>query len=238
MAPELRGFAGLESLIPNIEIKPLPASGASLSAPAPSSGTSAAALPSPPAEVDRDTGSKSVKIILGLFVVGIIWAIIASNSDQPSRGQAAPQAAPSTSPDSVVSVTPPPPAAPEPALTAPAWTTVTEVRPDTIYKPILNANEIAYCLAEDLRMSTVKPLVNRQSQAEIAGFNGKVEGYNGRCAQFEYNKSDMDEAQAYLESHRSQIVREARTWPARWRRTRNTSQLQHPPNRTTSSLLS
>jgi hypothetical protein len=234
VAPEPRGFAGLESLIPKIEVKPLPAS----SAPASSSSGSATAVPAPPAEVDRDTGPLAVKIILGLVIVGIIWAIIANNSDQSSSEQAAPAPASSASPNSVVSVGPPPPAAPEPVPTTPAWTTVTEVRPDTIYKPILSANEIAYCLAEDLRMSTVKLLVNRQSQAEIAGFNAKVENYNERCAQFEYNKSDMDEAQAYLEGHRSQIVREARTWPARWRRTRSTTRLQVPPNRTTTSLLS
>jgi hypothetical protein len=177
----------------------------------------------------------SVKIILGLVVVGIIWAIIVNNLDQPVSGQAAPRHTPFTAPQSMGSATAPAPAGPESGPTIPA---VTEVRPDTLYKPILDANEIAYCLAEDLRMSTVQPLLNRESHAEIAGFNGKVEDYNGRCARFEYHQSDMDVAQAYLESHRNQIVREARTWPARWRRTRNTSQFQHQPVRATSSLLS
>jgi hypothetical protein len=177
----------------------------------------------------------SVKIVLGLIIVGVIWAIIANYSDEPPSGHAASRPAPSTPPHSVVSVTPPPPSAPEPAPTAP---TVSEVRPDTLYKLFLDANEIAYCLAEDLRISTVKPLINRRSDAEIAGFNDKAEDFNGRCGEFKYQKSDMNEAQAYLESHRSQIVREARTWPARWRRTRNTTQLQHPPARAISPPLS
>lgn len=228
MAPAPRGFAGLESLIPKVEVKALPAVASSVPAPTPSLSASAPASPAVPEKLDRDTGPLSVKIIGGLIVIGIIWAIIENNSERPEL--ASPGTAPTPSADTVVSVGPPPATVPEPAV--PSWAPVTETRPDTLYKPILDANEIAYCLAEELRMNTVQPLINKYSHAEIVGFNTHVDDYNQRCARYEYHQSDMDSAQAYLASHRDEIMSEARSWPARWRRSRSTSGLQTPPEHT------
>lgn len=234
MAPEPRGFAGLTSLIPKIEVEALPAASASAAVPAASERPAVPGVASPPAKVDRDTGPLSVKIILGLIVVGIIWAVIDNNSGQPSREQATTDTAatPSSTFDPSTAV----PVAPAPAV--PPWLPVTEIRPDTSYKPILSANEIAYCLAEELRMNTAKPLVNQHSHAEIAGFNARVEDYNARCSRYEYETGDMPKAQEYLESHRTEIMQQARGWPARWRRGRSTSGLESLPRSATDPLVS
>jgi hypothetical protein len=199
-----RGFVGLEGLISNIGIPPASgATGASLSAP-PARGTQRPPWEDPNSDYkpDRDTGPVGVKVLLILIVVGVLFALFEGRDNSSS---------PTTS--TVPSPTPP--------ASTPSWSPppgdLLESRPLEGTDRVLNANEIAYCLAEGVRIDAVKPLINPKSNREIDGFNEHVSEFNIRCAQFRYRNTEMNRARAYVAAQHDTLVSEVQTWPSQWR---------------------
>ena len=71
--------------------------------------------------------------------------------------------------------------------------------------------EIRWCLRQDIRIETWRPLAvtNRQ----IAAFNQVVDDYNGRCGSYRYYQESMTTAQRDIASRRTLISVEARRSP-------------------------
>lgn len=138
-------------------------------------------------------------IIGGLAAIALPLAIIAAGGDStpsPSPTYSAPE-----------TFAPPEPSAASSAASAPtANVEVVESEPAVGYGLQLEANQIAYCLAEDIRMSAAKQRVDPTVNSQILEFNSQVSDYNSRCGNYRYLQADMAAAQAYVEAHRSALV--------------------------------
>lgn len=88
-------------------------------------------------------------------------------------------------------------------------------KPSTPTKPIeqvpmagsgitLNYSEIAYCLAEQIRLDAAEPRVNPYNSWEVSRYNGMIGDYNSRCAHYRYKQSAMDSAKRAVEFYRYQ----------------------------------
>jgi hypothetical protein len=201
------GFAGLQSLVSDIHIPPLPAATANSAAHAKSasvqpgaSGGSATVVP------DRDRGRWGLWII-GVIVVGAIL-IGAFNSNNSGTGTSNTTAAPAPQAQPYV---------------PPAQSEIVESAPPAGDALPLSANEIAYCLASDARLTALKAMINDTSHKEIEGFNALISDFNSRCAQYHYRESDMSRAQSYISAHGTDFSADATAWLTKLRRGRRSA---------------
>jgi TonB family protein len=70
--------------------------------------------------------------------------------------------------------------------------------------------QIRYCLAQQLRIDAVRPLLNRYDHPQIRRFNDQVGDFNARCGSYRYYGSALQDAKAWLEAARPRIQQEAR----------------------------
>jgi len=188
---ESKGFAGLSSLVSDVDTSPPPAakreptstSGAS-SSPHPHPPPSAQTAPAQPQPRQQQTyqepsqpssGSSGGKWVLGIAaVIGVLWLI--GQADKPTTSSA-----PTYSPP-VQSAAPSysPPAQPqEPSRPA-------ESQPPVGQNTVLSTAQIRYCMAEDIPMDGAKAAVNNYIDADVDRFKAMVADYNSRCGSFRY----------------------------------------------------
>ena len=212
---EGRGFAGLSSLVSDVDTPPPPAPKREPAAAAPSAERPASP---PPAQAQPQTsqrqayqeppqpssGSSGGKWVLGIAaVVGVFWLI--GMSDKNTTSPAPPYSPPAQS--AAPSYSPP---APPPAPSRPQ-----ESQPPVGQNGVLTAAQIRYCLAEDIRMDSAKSTVNNYIDSEVDRFNAMVTDYNSRCGSFRYRSGALESARRDVEPYRSQLQAEGRNRFAR-----------------------
>jgi TonB family protein len=75
---------------------------------------------------------------------------------------------------------------------------------------VLSEEQIAYCLAQGIRVEAMRTLVNRYRREQVDFFNAVVAGFNARCQSYRYEGDARDNAKAQVETHRAQIEADAR----------------------------
>ncbi len=205
---ESKGFAGLSSLVSDVDTslppaakkEPTSTSGASSSPPPPASQT---AEPQPRQQQtyqeppQPSSGSSGGKWVIGIAaVIGVIWLIGQSNkpttSSAPTYSSPAQSTAPSYSP----------PAEPQ------ASTRPQESMPPVGQDLVFSTAQIRYCLAEDIRMEGVKLALNNYIDSDVDRFNAMVADYNSRCGSFRYRSGALESARRDVEPYRSQLQSE------------------------------
>lgn len=228
-----KGFAGLESLVSDVdetiasvpEAKPRPdqaeegkldAEEAKETASAPNQSDSSA-----PSGLSKG-GMWFVGTVVGLIVISLILSS-GKKKELPTSAWEPPAEAVST---------PPPAPAPATALAAapsnpfedpiaakPATPAVASTVTSTTEMPpvgsglILNSAQIRYCLVEDVKLGSLKSIVNRYSSDEIDDYNALVSDHNSRCGHFRYRSGTLQGIRSEVEAQRSYIESEAkRQW--------------------------
>lgn len=209
-----KGFAGLSSLVSDVDTTPPPAAKAEPAAAAPGAGRPAP-QPAQPQPSQRQTyqepaqpssgGSSGGKWVLGIAaVMGVLWLIGQSDKNTTSPAPAYSPPAQSTAP----SYTPPPqPQAPSRPV---------ETKPPVGQDLVLSREQIRYCLAEDIRIDGAKSALNNYTDADVDRFNAMVADYNSRCSSFKYQtnnrgRNDLNSTQRDIEPFRSQLQSEGRS---------------------------
>ena len=214
---EGKGFAGLSSLVSDVDTTPpAPAPKKEPAAAAPSAGhpSSQPAQPQPqpsqrqtyqePAQPSSG-GSSGGKWVLGIAaVMGVLWLIGQSDknttSPAPAYSPPAQTATPSYSPQ---------PAEPQ------APSRPQESMPPVGQNQVLSTAQIRYCLAEDIRMESAKSTVNNYIESDVDRFNAMVAHYNSRCGSFSYRSGALESARRDIEPYRSLLQSEGRSKFAR-----------------------
>lgn len=213
---EGKGFAGLSSLVSDVDTTPPPAAKMEPAAAAPRVGRPAPQPAQPqPQPSQRQTyqepaqpsssGSSGGKWVLGIAaVIGVLWLIGQSDksttSPAPAYSPSAQTATPSYSP---------PPAEPQ----APSRSQ--ESMPPVGQDLVFSAAQIRYCLAEDIRMEGAKSALNNYIDSDVDRFNAMVADYNSRCGSFRYRSGALESARRDIEPYRSQLQSEGRSKFAR-----------------------
>lgn len=216
-----KGFAGLTSLLSDVEAnvntkqtpaparaEPPPTAPAAPAAVAESAGPirhspSSDQWPSGTYQSPPQTGGggSGGKWILGLGVAGlVIWGLTQmGDKGTPTSGGGYSPPATATSPttSSQSSYTPSPPS-PAPRLV--------EEMPGAGSGNVLGASQIRYCLAEDIRLTAAKQVVNEYSSNDVDRFNAMVADYNSRCSNFRYRKGTLESARSEVEKFRTDLL--------------------------------
>lgn len=222
---ERKGFAGLSSLLSDVDTSPPPAAQNELT-----NTSDASSIPTPPtSQTDQpqpkqekayqetpqpSSGSSGGKWVLGIAAaIGVILFI-----GQQSKSPISP--APTYSP-SVQSATPSysPPA----ELQAPS-------RPQESMPPVgqdlvFSAAQIRYCLAEDIRLEGARSALKNYIDSDLDSFNAMVADYNSRCGSYRYRSGTLESARLDIEPHRSQLQAEGGN---RFARSPSTGSLSEP----------
>jgi hypothetical protein len=66
---------------------------------------------------------------------------------------------------------------------------------------VLDAEQIRYCLSEDIRLEAARDVVS--ADAEVSRFNSMVEDFNSRCANYQYRRQVFDAVKRQVEANRS-----------------------------------
>ena len=205
-----RGFAGLSSLVSDVDTTPPPAAKEEPAASAPSTERPApqAAKPQPsqphqtyqePAQ-PSSSGSSGGKWVMGIAaVIGVLWLIGQSDksptSPSPAYSPPAQTATPSYSPPS------------EPQAPSRPQESMPPVGQDLVF----STAQIRYCLAEDIRLEGAKSVINNYIDSDVDRFNAMVADYNSRCGSFRYRSGALESARRDIEPYRSQLQSEGRS---------------------------
>lgn len=223
---EGKGFAGLSSLVSDVDTTPIPPAPKKEPAAAPSAGHAASqpTQPRPPTSQQRQTyqepaqpssgGSSGGEWVLGIAaVIGILWLIGQSDknttSPAPAYSPSAQTATPSYSPPAESQA----PSRPQ------------ESMPPVGKDLVFSTAQIRYCLAEDIRLEGAKSAVNNYIDSDVDRFNAMVADYNSRCGSFRYRSGALESARRDIEPYRSQLQAEGRN---RFARTPSTGSLSTP----------
>ena len=208
---EGKGFAGLSSLVSDVDTTLPPAAKAELAASAPSTERPApqAAQPQPsqqhqtyqePAQ-PSSSGSSGGKWVLGIAaVVGVLWLIGQSDksptSPAPAYSPPAQTATPSYSPPA------------EPQAPSRSQESLPPVGQDLVF----STDQIRYCLAEDIRLEGAKSTVNNYIDSDVDRFNAMVADYNSRCGSFRYRSGALESVRRNVELYREKLKAEGRSY--------------------------
>ena len=69
-----------------------------------------------------------------------------------------------------------------------------EMKPSKSSSSALNMNELRYCLSEQIRLDSVKNIINDYFQEDIDRYNGLVNDYNNRCKNRKYYETAFTKA--------------------------------------------
>jgi peptidoglycan hydrolase-like protein with peptidoglycan-binding domain len=221
---EGKGFAGLSSLVSDVDTTPPPAAKKEPPAAAPSAGRPASqpAQPQPqPSQrqtyqepAQQSSGPSSGKWVLGIAaVIGVLWLIGQSNKNTTSPAPAYTPPAQSTAPSYSPPVQPQVPSRPQ------------ESKPPVGQDLVFSSAQIRYCLAEDIRMDGAKSAVDNYIDSDVDRFNAMVADYNSRCGSFRYRSGALESARRDVEPYRSQLQAEGRS---RFARSPSTGSLSAP----------
>jgi len=155
-------------------------------------------------------GSSGGKWVVGIAaIIGLLWLVSESgNKSSPP----VPANAPSFEPRTTAT---PSPAWPPPAAAPQTPSRPSEDRPPAGTAIVLNAAQIRYCLAEDIRMTAAKAVISGYNEADTDRFNGMVADYNARCGSFKYRRGALESARTEVEIHRTELEVEGRSRFAR-----------------------
>jgi len=174
-----KGFAGLSSLVSDVDTTPPPPAPNTESAGSTTStGRPDSSATQPQPQPQRQTyqeppqpssGSPGAKWILGIAaVIGLLWLI--GQQNQP-RVPSAPQ----------------------------------ESKPPIGQDLVFSTAQIRYCLAEDIRMDGAKAALNSYSDSDVYRFNAMVTDYNSRCGSFRYRSGALERVRRDVELYRNQL---------------------------------
>lgn len=204
---EGKGFAGLSSLVSDVDTTPPPAAKKDPPATALSAGRPASQPAEPlPQPSQRQTnqeraqpssGSSDGKWVLGIAAaIGLLWLIGQSNNITTSPAPAYSLPAQSTAPSYSPPVQPQAPSRPQ------------ESRPPVGQDLVFSTAQIQYCLAEEIRMDGAKSAVDDYIDSDVDRFNVMVADYNSRCGSFRYRSGALESARRDIEPYRSQLQSE------------------------------
>ena len=212
---EDKGFAGLSSLVSDVDTTQPPAAKMESAASAPSTERPAPQDPKQQPSRQHQTyqepaqspssGSSGGKWVLGIAaIIGALWLIGQSGknptSPAPAYSPPAQTATPSYSP---------PPAEPQ------APTRPQESMPPVGQNQVLSTAQIRYCLAEDIRLESAKSTIDNYIESDVDRFNAMAADYNSRCGSFRYRSGALESARSDIEPYRSLIQSEGRSKFAR-----------------------
>ncbi len=200
---EGKGFAGLSSLVSDVDTthSPVPEkspTGAASAAPgagrpAPQKTPPVSKQPTPATSEPTSGSSAGMWLLVIAAAIGVLWVFGASNK-RPSP----PVPAFTTTTPSV------------PGSQAQAPSPLDEAKPPIGQNLVFSMAQIRYCLAEDIRMESAKSALNNYSDADVDRFNAMVSEYNGRCGSFRYRSGALESARRDVEPFRSQLQTEGR----------------------------
>lgn len=227
---EDKGFAGLSSLVPKVDVTTSPAlttESVDPVVPITSSAPESTQPPEPqhrsPPPVQPQTrhepvqpasdGSSGGKWVLGVAAVfGLFWIIAQLDTDNPtsvSENSPSIQSAASTSSPSD-----------QPQIPSGPQESIPPVGQDLV----LSMSQIRYCLAEEIRMKGAESVVDVNNQRDVDRFNMSVADYNSRCSQFRYRQGSLEGAKRDVEQYRAQLLMDGKNrfvsssnaQPGRW----------------------
>ena len=222
-----KGFAGLSSLVSDVDASSVDAGGPSAARPSsgarpataapvpepaqPRSQPQAQSQPKPQAQTTYQAPVQPAGIgsggkwLIGIAVVfGLIWLV--SLSDKKSSGTTPSYPSATTSNPMATS----PPVWQQPAAPAPVPSRPTEETPPVGSGSVLTAPQIRYCTAENIRLDAAKEVINQFNDSDIDRFNAIVADYNSRCSNFRYRKGALETARNEVERFRSDYVAQGR----------------------------
>lgn len=100
---------------------------------------------------------------------------------------------------------------------APAEINDSEEMPPVGSGLVFTAHEIRYCLAEDVRLSTIKKAIDNYSQTEVNRFNAAIDDFNSRCSSYKYSRGTLGSIQDEVNSRHAPLVLEGLERLDSWR---------------------
>ena len=221
---EGKGFAGLSSLVSDVDTTPPPAAKAEPAVAAPSTERPAPQAAQLQPSQQRQTyqepaqpsssGSSGGKWALGIAaVIGVLWLIGQSGKSPTSPAPAYSPPAQTATPNYSPPAEPQAPSRPQ------------ESMPPVGQSLVFSTAQIRYCLAEDIRLEGAKSAVNNYIDSDVGRFNAMVDDYNRRCGSFRYRSGALESARRDIEPYRSQLQSDGRS---RFARTPSTGSLSTP----------
>lgn len=198
-----KGFAGLSSLVSDVDMSPPLAAGKGPTADARASRdaslwSSRAAQPKPQRNQRRtyqeppapSSGASGRKWVLGIVaVIGALWFVSEATKKPPSSPPPYTQSAPRKQ-----------------TLSRPE-----EVKPPVGQDLVFSIGQIRYCLAEDIRINGAKSVLNRYYNSEVDRFNAMVVDFNSRCGSFRYRSGALESARRDIQPYWNQLHVEGRS---------------------------
>jgi hypothetical protein len=85
-----------------------------------------------------------------------------------------------------------------------------EVKPPEGTDRVLSFAELRYCVAEDIRLQAMDGVIDRYRDYEVDGFNKFVSDYNSRCGSFKYRTGSLQSVQSNAVNRRGGFEEEGR----------------------------
>jgi hypothetical protein len=98
-----------------------------------------------------------------------------------------------------------------------------EAKPPVGQNLVFSSEQIAYCVAEDIRMEGAKSSVDNYSDSDVDRFNAMVVDYNSRCSNFRYRRGALEGVRSSIEPYRSELYSEGQQRLTRYRPRGSTS---------------
>ncbi len=193
---EKKGFAGLESMVSEIE-NTAPHKVSEISQ---QSEPAREVIPNEPKVFQGKPSSPRFSGKWWVFGIAIVIIIIAINNSgdktnsRPSSYTAAPASAPTYSPT--------------PAYVPPTYASTEEEMPPVGSGMSFNRNQIRYCLSEKIRVEAWQNQVNNYSATSVDAFNIAVDNYNSRCSNFRYRRGELESVRSEVEANRYALIYE------------------------------
>jgi hypothetical protein len=189
---EARGFAGLAALVSTVSD------------------------PAPEAVAPR--ASSAPRILTGLAGVGIVAMVrLFSSTSAPVAPTPTIPVIVGTGTGTLSPLNLPAPKQPFETRTITLPGSISEVKPPPGTDLWLSSSQILYCLAQQVRLDVMEPMVDTTSAAQLGGFNGLVDDYNTRCLSYRYRNADMGTARLRVEALRPALAMQAKDQVAAWR---------------------
>ena len=110
----------------------------------------------------------------------------------------------SSSPVSVTATT----TAPEEQTTRTTTSQLVESRPAIGKTTVFSRQQIHYCIAEDIRLTSIQSHLDNYQESEVNWFNSLVEDYNARCGNYLYRPGDLEISKRNVEKFRYELQSE------------------------------
>ena len=75
---------------------------------------------------------------------------------------------------------------------------------------VLSTAQMRYCITEKIKVSAIKPVLNRYASKEVDDFNAMISDFNSRCGSYRYREGTLEGIRSEVESRRGSIEHEAK----------------------------